>query len=362
METIYTLNVRDHIMLPVVRDHFGASTESLHKEIRRMHAETLSVLNTKGVKYSDLKTSLTPNIGKNEAGFVFDSTSINSGMYGSDIMGHILPLLDNRSSHSVLHGDFLGDDQKFIYEVLTDSMVLSRSFTFKHSTLLFCVYVNNLTEAALNLLHTELGNYKAYLGYIPATYTTIAKIYLSTTLGGAFLKYKTKVLLAHEDDRSNTENVNLTNYWFDKYGFNILSLRSTLYSLFLTYKIERPVFDKNEDDASFSINSMTSSIIPLEECEVYLEDKKYKYLISEKYGKLEKAGIANIGQSGLINTIKAKITSNYIYNLTYMKNHNVIKFNVMIELPFENGGYPTRLLVALQYLPEEKLVRVITLH
>ncbi|AEM47113.1 hypothetical protein Acife_0942 [Acidithiobacillus ferrivorans SS3] len=362
METIYTLNVRDHIMLPLIRDHFNPSSAALHREIRRLHHETVLALRTKGVNYADLRSGLTPVADKNEAGFIFDSTMAESGWYGPEAMSQALPLLDLRSTHSVLHGDLLGEDQRLIYEILCESMVLSRSFTFKHSTLLFCIYINNLSDAALARLHEGLGSYAAYVGHIPATFATRAKIYLSTTLGGAFLKFGSKVLLGHEDDRPNEENINLSPYPFGRNGYEIVSIQSTNYSLFLNFKIERPVFDPDEDDAYFSINAMSDAIIPLRECDVLLEDAKYGYLASEKLGKLTKAGLANLCRDELTAMIKSKITRNYIYNLTYMVEHDVMKFNVMLEVPRTDGGYPTRLTVALEYLPEDKLVRVITLH
>jgi hypothetical protein len=362
METIYTLNVRDHVMLPVIRDHFHLASASLHHEIRRLHQDTVLALRAKGVNYVDLRSGLTPAADKNEAGFIFDSTIAESGWYGPEVMSRILPLLDPRSTHSVLHGDLLGEDQRLIYEILSETMVLSKSLTFKHSALLFCVYINNLSDTALARLHEELSSYAPYKGYIPATFASRAKIYLSSTLGGAFLKFGSQVLLGHEDDRPNEENVNLSPYPFERHGYNVLSIQSTNYSLFLTFKIERPVFDPNEDDASFSINSMSSAIIPLNECSVLLEDAKYGYLATEKLGKLAKAGLASLGRDQLTAILKAKITSNYIYNLTYMVEHDVMKFNVMLEVSHPGGGYPTRLIAALEYIPEDRLVRVITLH
>lgn len=362
METIYTLNVRDHIMLPFMRDQFKLSSKVLNREIRGLHQETVRSLEMKGVKYSELRSALTPASDKNEAGFIFDSTAVESLFYGRDVMNQILPLLDRRSNHSVLHGDLLGNDQQLIYEILRDSLVLHRSFTFKHATLLFCVYINNLSKAALSKIHEALGSYPAYVGYMPATFSSRAKLYLSTTLGGAFLKHGHKVLLAHEDDRSNEEDVNISTYQFEKHNYKVLSFKSTNYSLFLTFKIERPVHSPSEDDASMAINAMSSSIIPLHHCSVLLEKAKHGYLVTEKLGKLAKSGIAHLSRDELSALIKLKINLNYIYNMTYIAEHNVMKFNVMLEVPHIGGGYPTKLTVVLEYLPNEQLVRVISLH
>lgn len=349
-------------MLPVIRDHFGLSYATLHREIQRLHMETVSVLKNKNIDYSNLRSALTPATDKNEAGFVFDSTESASGWYGPEAMSKVIPLFDKRSSHSVLHGDLLGKDQKLIYEIICESMVLSRSFTFRRSELLFCIYINNLSDSALARIHEGLKDFPPYVGYFPATYASRAKLYLSTTLGGAFLKHGSIIILGHEDDRSNEENFNLSNYSFESINGYVASITSTNYSLFLNYKIERPVFDPHEDDTSFSISAISYSIIPLHECAVVIEDAKYGYLATQKHGKLAKANIADLSRDELSSLIRSKITSNYIYNLTYLSEHDVMKFNVLIEIPRKHGGYPTRLTAALEYLPEEKLVRVITLH
>lgn len=362
METIFTLNVRDHVLLPVIRDHFKLNSTVLHREIHALHQETIQVLNSKGINYKALRSALTPAADKNEAGFIFDSTAIKSSMYGRDVMNQLLPLLDRRSSHSVLHGDLLGKDQQIIYDIISDAMVMSRPYTFIHSSLLFCVYINNLSDAALTNIHEKLQSYGPYIGYIPATFASNAKTYLSTTIGGAFLKYQSTIIIGHEDDRPQEENVNLSLYPFEKHGYDVLSIRSINYSLFLNYKIERSLFEINENDASLSINALSNMIIPLHECDVQLDIAKHGYLTTDKLGKLTKGGMASMSCEELSAMIKLKITSNYIYGLTYLTEHDVMKFNIMLEIPHSNGGYPTKIVVALEYLPKEKLVRVITLY
>ena len=223
------------------------------------------------------------------------------------------------------------------------------------------MYLNNLSEAAVLRIHHALASSKMYVGYVPATFETHAKTYLSTTLGSAFLKQGSLIVLPHEDDRADEENVNLSIYSFDDCGYRIVSLNGMNYSLFLNFKIERPVYDAKEDDASLSVNAMSDLIIPLQECDVLLDEAKHRYLKSDKMGKLVKAGISQLSRGELAALIKAKISSNYIYNICYREQYNLIKFNVMLEVPRPNGGYPTRLTVALEYLPEKKLLRVLTL-
>ena len=146
MSTIFTLNARSNIFLEVVRNHFKLSNPIIRREIQRMHRTMKDVLIAKNINYANLKMALVPNDDRHEAGFIFDSTMIESASYGREVMQQVLPLLEKRTRQIILVGDLLGDDQQLIFEILMESLTLSRSFTFKHGTLLFCVYINNLSR------------------------------------------------------------------------------------------------------------------------------------------------------------------------------------------------------------------------
>lgn len=61
----------------------------------------------------------------------------------------------------------------------------------------------------------------------------------------------------------------------------------------------------------------------------------------------------------IINRRKNK--QSYIYNLVYLEEHYVMKFNIILEVEREEG-YPTRMTAVLEYLPDKKSLRIITLH
>lgn len=218
-QPILTLNSRSHVGLEILRDHFKLTTARLRAEIQGMHQSTIQVLAGKGIEYNKLRSALVPTSDRSEAGFIFDSTAVPSSWYGRQIVREVLPLLEPRTTQSVLCGDLLGRDQLLIFEIIRESMVLARSFVFRHATLLFCVYLNNLADTALQRLHQKLAAFPPYLGYIPATFGSRAKIYLSTTLANAFLKNGNRVIMGHEDDRSNEENVNVLSYPFEEFGY-----------------------------------------------------------------------------------------------------------------------------------------------
>jgi hypothetical protein len=93
---------------------------------------------------------------------------------------------------------------------------------------------------------------------------------------------------------------------------------------------------------------------------VHLDEPKHYYLLDKKLGSLQKAGLAEASRSEIEDQIRAKVTQSYIYNLDYLAEHNVMKFNVVVELD-RHGGYPARLMASLEYIPDKKVLRVITL-
>lgn len=349
-------------MLEVMRDYFKLTNNIMHGEIQGLHVATCEALQSKGIAYEQLRAGLVPIADRHEAAFIFDSQCIGSSWYGYEVAKVTLPLHDKRSTQSVLCGDLIGDNQQLIFDILHESLVLARSFTFVHGTALYCVYINNISDAALAAMHEALCKYQPYVGYIPATFASRAKTYLSTILVNSYLKHGRTIVMGHEDDRPNDEDVNLVGYPFEDFGYRVVSLQSSYADLFLGYKIERPVFPGFEVDTEMSLNAVSPTVLHIDEFTVEIEEAKLNYLKSEKTGKLQKAGIADLDSYELAQLIRKKVAASYIYNLCYLSEHDVTKFNVMLEISRADGGYPTRILAALEYQPTKKNLRVITLH
>lgn len=192
MTTIFTLNARGNMFLEVIRDHFQIPAARMRREIVSMHAKVVEVLKTKGIDYKQLRSALVPQMDKHEAAFIFDSTEVASGDYGPKVIERLLPLLEPTSTQSLLVGDLIAEDrhQSLVLDLLRESMVLARGFTFRHSTLLYAVYINNLSDASLKRLHEGLVNWPPYLGFIPTAFASRAKLFLSTTLTAFVLKQR----------------------------------------------------------------------------------------------------------------------------------------------------------------------------
>ena len=360
--SIHTIEARDNVLFEVLKNYFGTTPEKMFYEIQDILVETVDILDSKGISYENLRSALVPSIDKIEAGFIFDRQDIEEMYYGLKVMDRVLPLLDIRSSQSVLCGDLIAGDQEFVFSILQESLIRSRDFDFIHGNALYCVYMNNLSKYRLCEINKSLSDFKPYIGYIPSTFSSRAKSFLSGILVNRFLKHGEKVIMEHEDDRSNEENVNLIGYPFEENGMSVCSIASTNFNVFLSYKIERPVYKGFEIDTEISLNAISNKIFPIDDFDVQIEDKKYKYLRSNKGGKFKKARIDNLNKSDLTHLIRSKVSQNYIYNLTYSAEYNVSKFDIMLEIPREESEYPTKILVALEYKPNDKVLRVITIH
>jgi hypothetical protein len=91
-------------------------------------------------------------------------------------------------------------------------------------------------------------------------------------------------------------------------------------------------------------------------------DAKLGYVKASKSGSIIRAGLEDITADQLAALIRSKISASYIYSMSFNETHNVAKFNVIIELPRPGNGGQLRLLAAMEYKPDGKTLRLITLY
>ncbi|GAB0119073.1 hypothetical protein Acid7E03_31450 [Acidisoma sp. 7E03] len=249
-----------------------------------------------------------------------------------------------------------------LFDAFEEAVELRRNVEFKHPTQFFIVYINNLTDAMVERFDRSLQNYEAYVGLAEMTYISRFKIYLSTMLVNSFVKHGKIILQGHEPDRDNTEDINMIGYPFEENGFKCRSLSDDLMGVLLSYKIERPVFSGFESDTHFALNAVSMAPLPLDDFEIQVDDAKLEYLKTMKAGSMSRAGLTAVGSDDLAAIIRAKVNDSYIYNLSFNSEHNVVKFNVIVEIQAAQGRGPTRVLAALEYRPAERVLRLITLY
>ena len=362
-QPIFTLEARGNIMLEVVQSYFSLDSVQMLREISMSFSKMLEILKAKQIDYSSLKNALVPRPDRNEAAFVFDTTRIKSHWYGLDVFNHVLPSLDENAIHSILCGDLIGDNnlQDRLYDAFNREVLLARSCTWSHSSQFFIVYINNLSAQMLSKLKAALSQYAGYVGWVDCYGPSFLKTYFSLTLCNSFLKSKRIIIQGHEDDRDDMEDVNMVGYPFDKYGYTCKSFQSMYNDLFLHYKIERAVYPGFESDTLFSLNAISSTIVPLNDCEVEIEDAKLQYLHTKKAGSMKKAGLLSLTREEVQAKIRERLADNYIFNMAYTEEHKTMKFNTILNIVPADTKQLVKLTASLEYKPVEKRVRLITL-
>ncbi|KGD37164.1 hypothetical protein DP44_1427 [Burkholderia pseudomallei] len=363
MASIHTLNARGNVLLPVIRKHYGWTDSRTFHEIQRFHIDFLTILRAKGVDYSSLRSALTPQPTKHEAAFLFDEHRCeNTFVPGVECADALFKALDRKTTHSILGGELVDDRDEIARALLRRSAIVSKDLNFKHPCFCYVIYVNNLSEGSVTAIDSKLRAHKAYLGYVPCTYASLAKTFVSMHLVNLVIKQGNTVILGHEDDRPNTENCNLHLHDYKALGLQLKSLQSMYFNTFLSYKPEQMFLMESDDDLEIALRAMSKEIAPLDEFAVVIEDDKFeKYLKTVKLGKVMKAGLADLTKAELEAAIREKLRTSYLYNMEWVDEptHQLSKFNIMLEFP-RADGYPERMVVSLEYRPVERVLRLVT--
>ena len=363
MAGIHTLNARGNVMLPILREHYAWSDARTFREIQRFHRDLLEILISKGIDYASLRSALTPQSTKHDAAFLFDEQRCDNTLVpGVECADALFKALDHRATHSILGGELVDDQDQIARALLRRSAKVAKDLNFKHPCFCYVLYINNLSEANVAAVDSKLRALKAYLGYVPCTYASLAKTFVSMHLVNLAIKQGDTVILGHEDDRPNSENHNLHLHDYVALGLRLKSLQSMYFSVFLSYKPEWMLLEESDDDLEIAVRAMSKAVAPLTEFKVVIADDKFeKYLQTKKLGKLKKAGLADLTKQELEVAIREKLRMSYLYNMEWVDEptHQLSKFNIMLEFPRGNG-HPERMVAALEYKPMERVLRLLT--
>lgn len=361
--TIFTLEARDNIFLELLKGSYNCDYDIINETINSSFNQCISILAKKGINYLDLKNCLVPSIDKNEIAFVFDRTKIESSTYGVDVFSKLIPLFNKESSHSVLAGDYTGDEKRKerLKSAFFDHIKTDKQIEYIYHNQFYIVYINNLTYNMVNSIIYGLKNYNAYVGYFDLTYSSFLKTYLSFHLINLFIKNKKNIILSESEEYYNEDDSKGSIYPFEENGFKYKSIQSFYFALFLSYKIERNVYPEFEGDTSFAISAITKNVLDIYEFKVLVEKDKLAYLLEAKRDNFERAGLIDLNLEELELVIKYKMRDNYIYNLTYLKQYETLKFNIIIETKRVDKDKLIKLLAGLEYKPSDKTLRLITM-
>src|ERR1039457_1067721 len=361
LQPIWTLDARGNVILEVASDHFDLTSSQIRSTITASHQSLLAILQAKGINYNGLRAALVPQRTRLEYVFAFEIEKIQSSHYGASAGEQLLAALNRNLTCSILTGQLNHPDKDVALALLDRYMQKHRPSHLTDVAQLYCIYLNNLTQVMVDRIHSALVNYEPYVGSIPVSFSSPIKTWLSFRLGRSYFKLKGRMLSAHEDDVSNDENYNLPCWPVERFNYQYASLQSIYFHLFLSYKIERAVYPAFEVDTRFSLNAISDSPLPLHDLSVEIADGKLRYLQGGKAGTLAIAGIGDLTIPRLRDLITSKLRHNYIYNLRFDEEHDVSLFNIILEVVNPERPSPVKLMAALAYQPERKLLRLITL-
>ena len=258
VEPILTLEARGNVLLSVMMEHLRLSDAEVQKEILRAHELVVDRLATKGIAYRNLRSALVPRPDRLEAGFVFDSTRIESGWYGLDVARMVLSLMSKTQNSSILVGDLVHSNEKSAQLLLRHHLKPREPTRLPHSSLIFCVYFNNLSGQVLEDLDNSLRLNPAYMGHVEVTRASPMKEWLSLILSPIYVKQGPTFICAETDDHNDDTNENLPSWPVTDFGFKVVSIPQTYFGLFLSYKIERAVYRGFDEDGLFALRAISA--------------------------------------------------------------------------------------------------------
>ena len=367
---IYSFNAKDNVMYPVIKNSCGLSDEVVYKTIQHEFSVLNKRLSCKKVVYEKLKGALVPNQEADmyETCLVIDWTLIDNSHYGWTVFNALLPLLDKKSTYSILCGDYIDNlcsadamSQYHLKVALDEVLNQCNGTKYQHSSQYFLIYLNRLTSAQREGIVEGLLEYPWFIGFADLTHESLFKSYISFILVHAFIKQGKLIIASHPSDHTDEENVNMSGYPFEENGFSFVSVNEESFMPFLSYKIESIVPD--EEDVGFSFNAIFPKFDSLKKLQFIVPEKKwYGYLTSketEKKGKLlESIGYGPDDRDEFIKDVYKKICASYIYNLR-QNNFGDLLFNVCVDLPTINGNF-RKTTVALKYHPNTGEMSIVT--
>lgn len=359
---IFTIDGRDNVLLHLMINSFDLTNRECAEAIYGWLLELKEKLLNKQIEYDKLKSALIPvHKDRKEIAFIFDNSLIDEAWYGNVIFHSLFPALNKESTCSILEGDIIAGEipLNMSKEIIFENLVQFNQTVFSHPSQYYVVYINNLSESQKNKIIETLCKRKFFIGYVDVTFSSRLKTLLAYSLICRCIKHKDIIILPHEYDCEDVENINNCGYPFEDYGFSVRSVNEMYYTLFLSYKIESGFAESL--DLKYSINAIYSNVKSVFKLPVFISDEKLIYLKEKKTSIMEKLELMEITEKEISELIEENIKKGYFYNLEYLAEYNVPKFNLSLELKTKEGNL-RKVLVALKYSIDKKKIELITMY
>lgn len=334
------------------------NTAQFRRWIGEFYRELVQGLAEKGLSYEQLSPALVPSTKREEMALLFNVDAIGDSWYGHAVMTRLLPLLNKKSTHSVLHGD-IGWHPESTRELALYSGLVPGHLLDWGEQLIYCVYINNLSTAQTETIRAAFADMPGYLGHVPTTYHSAFRTEVADILPSAFVQHRGMVITDHGLDEPLVATLNESALPFEKFGFQTLSTVSSLFTPLLSYKIQSQRAPLHRDDLLVSLTAISDEPMELNDFEILIPEAKFGYLRSDKGNLLKIAGLDDYSLEELAAVIRAEIENDYIYRLQ-SNIDGTVQFTIMLELPRENS-HPVKVAVGLKYFPNTRHLSLVTL-
>lgn len=358
MSSILTLNQRHSFGLEVDRATFKMNAVQFRRWILEHHRALVHGLAEHGIDYQQLGPALVPSTKREEIALLFNVDAIGDWWYSRAVIQRLLPLLDKKSTRSILHGD-IGWHPEATRELAMYSGFVASPSAEWGTQLIYGVYVNNLSVTQRDAIHSGFNATPGYLGYVPAKYHSVFRTEAADVFPSAFVQHREAVITDHGIDEPLVGTSNEIGLPFEESGLRVVSATSSLFTPLLSYKIQSQRAPLHRDDLLISLNAISDEPLALNDFEVLIPEAKFGYLRSEKGELLKIAGLDQHSKENLAAVIRAEIDNDYIYRLQNNIDGSV-QFTIMLELPRPDNRR-AKVVVGLKYFPDRRELSLVTL-
>ena len=368
---IYTFDAKGFLLYPVMKSALGLCDEDVYEAIQDEFDALEKQLKLKKIPYDQLRGALVPNQdeGSFETCFVFDTEQIDSADCAYYVFEKLIPLLDKKSTYSILCGDYAdflnrycSDSQQLLRVQMNAVLARCHESRYGHSSQYFLVYINRLAGSRRLKIVEGLYPYPWFTGFADVTCKSPFKSYLSGILTPVCIKNRNRVIMPHPSYCADEENVNVRGFPFESNGFQLFSINDDSYGAFLSYKIESELPDK--EDVGFAFNALFPRFDSFEKIDLRITDAKWdKYLMDREKGKrgiMEALGYSEMDKERFTKDVFKHVCANYIYYLRKNEQDGALLLNTCVELPTIHG-HLRKTTVALKYHPDMGTVEVVTI-
>jgi hypothetical protein len=343
----------------------GLNQDQFHRMMRAAHHQLVTDLKGKGVDYDQLAKALTPTNKRKEVAYLFHSptaSKLSGGSYGHHIAEAWIPALprprNTKPVNAIAHGDIMRGTVAEVDGAIHEHAVVHRAFGLTSPQLIYCVYITNLSPRQVLDIDAAVQAHPAYIGYVDCTTHTPLKEFLGPSLPQVGLRVRDLILEGVEGGGGP----NARAFPFEENGYHPVGIRQSLYLPFLTFRINTRLTGTDSYEKYAALTTLSPDAALIESPDIRMTPGRYRYLRDpdgRHLGQLQIAGLADLSQSELEARLSELAAEGHVYRLEYNAEHDVLKYNVLIEIETTDGDYKSFVL-ALKFHRADKRVELVT--